>query len=371
MVNSVLQQTQAWPFLVGRGRHEGYQTLLAPSFLVEHDMYETLSEATPSVPPGVLGRAEVSCPGVGSLALTYTTDGVPTSSSESANRVGQWTDEHGRPLEMLYGVVAQEPLSDTLAISDLRRAREEALEAYRSFLDHEDDYRIRTSQPHSLPRQAPGRPHSDVLATREGGPQRRNPRPGDRHRPDLRPAHAARPHRRPDGALALDRGSRAASTPDRGDTAHRARLRHRSRGSIAVLALVGVIVAAGVGLLGRGSTSSSNVKIISASARPANSDTCASATQVTLQASLRADGRVRIRYRWLPTGNVAAASAITDETVTIRGTSQTITDIRDASAAPYRLIIDEPVSRQSGPVTCRSSQVSTPTSNGSSLTAPF
>ena len=369
-MNSVLQQTQAWPFLVGRGRHEGYQTLLAPSFLVEHDMYETLSEATPSVPPGVLGRAEVSCPGVGSLALTYTTDGVPTSSGESANGVGEWTDEHGRPLEMLYGVVAQEPLSDTLAISDLRRAREEALEAYQSFLDHEDDYRVRISQPYSLPRQTPGRPHSDVFATREGGPQRRNPRPSDRHRPDLRPAHAARPHRRPDGALALDGGSRTASTAARGHTAHRARLRHRSRRAITVVALVGVIVAAGAGLLGRGSTSS-NVEIISASARPANSDTCASATEVTLQASLRADGRVRIRYRWLPTSNVAAASTITDETVTIRGTSQTVTDIRDASAAPYRLIIDEPVSRQSGPVTCRSSRVSTPTSNRSSLTAPF
>ena len=150
MVNSVLPQTQAWPFLVGRGRYEGYQTLLAPSFLVEHDMHESLSEATPSVPPGVLGRAEVSCPGVGSLALTYTTDGIATG-SDSTNRVGEWTDEHGRPLEMLYGVVAQAPLSDTLTISDLRRAREEALEAYRSFLAREDDYTVRISQPYSLP----------------------------------------------------------------------------------------------------------------------------------------------------------------------------------------------------------------------------
>ncbi len=369
MVNSVLPQTQAWPFLVGRGRYEGYQTLLAPSFLVEHDMHESLSEATPSVPPGVLGRAEVSCPGVGSLALTYTTDGIATG-SDSTNRVGEWTDEHGRPLEMLYGVVAQAPLSDTLTISDLRRAREEALEAYRSFLAREDDYTVRISQPYSLPQQAPSRPHSDVFATRGGGRQRPNPRSDDRHRPDLRPAPAARPHRGADRALAPDGGSRTASTAARRHAANRTRLRHRSRGAITAVALAVVIVAAGVWLFGRGSPSS-NVEIIRASAVPANSDTCHTATQVTLQASLSADGRVRLRYRWLPTGKVAAANTITDETVTIRGTSQTITDIRDASGAPYRLIIDGPVSRLSGPLTCRPSQVSTPTSNGSSLTGPF
>jgi hypothetical protein len=370
VVNSLLAQTHAWPFLVGRGRYEGYRTLLAPSFLVEHDMHESLSEATPSVPPGVLGRAEVSCPGLGSLALTYTTDGIVDGSGDSTNRVGEWTDEHGRPLEMLYGVVAQEPLSDTLTIGDLRRAREEALEAYRSFLGREDDYTVRISQPYSLPQQGPSRPHSDVFATRGGGRQRPNPRSDDRHRPDLRPAPAARPQRGALRALAADGGYRTASTAARRHATNRTRLRHRSRGAITAVALAVVIVAVGFWLFGRGSPSS-NVEIIRASAVPANSDTCQSATQVTLQASLSADGRVRIRYRWLPTGRVAAANTITDETVTVRGTSQTITDSRDASGAPYRLIIDAPVSRLSGPIICRSPQLSTPTSSGYTLTGPF
>ena len=122
-MTTTLQHTHAWPFLVGRGRHEGYRTLLAPSFLIERDLYETLSDKTPSVPYGELGRSEFSCDGLGALSVAYTTEPFSRVREQGANHDAKWTDEHGRPLEMLYGVVAQEPLSETLAISDLRRAR--------------------------------------------------------------------------------------------------------------------------------------------------------------------------------------------------------------------------------------------------------
>jgi hypothetical protein len=370
VVTSTLEHTPVWPFLVGRGRHEGYQTLLAPSFLVERNMNEALSDATPSVPVGVLGRSEVSCTGLGSLALTYTTEGISTGGVGSANGVGECTDEHGRPLEMLYGVVAREPLSDTVTVSDLQRAREDALEAYWAFLAREDDFSVGVSQPYSLPRQAPSRRYrqSDASPTRERAPQRPHPRPVDRHRQGLRPAHQPQPPR-PDAAPAPHGRDRAATTAAGRHQARQTGLRRQSRGVMALVALAAVVLASGVWLLGRGPTA--NVKIIYTSATPANSDTCDRATDLRLQASLSAGGHVRIHYRWLPTGKLAAVSSIAEESVTVSGRSQTISDVRDASAGPYRLVIDDPGSRQSGPVTCRSARVSAPTSSGVTLTRQF
>lgn len=369
MVSPPHRQTQVWPFLVGRGRRQGYRTLLAPSFLVEHDMHESLSDATPSVPAGILGRANVRCAGPGSLALTYTTEGISNRNIKSTDGAQEWTDEHGRPLEMLYGVVSREPLSDTLAISHLRQAREDARDAYRRFLTHEDDFSVRVSRPYSLPRQMPDRRDGDVIAPLESGHQRRNPRPDDRQHANLGSPPAARPHRQADGALALDDRDRIPSTAVRRHPAQRIPLRHHARRAITLVALVVVIAAAGVWLLGGGSTSS-NLKIIDASARPAHSDTCDQTTQVTLHASLSANHRLRVRYRWLPTRKIGAANASTDETVTIPRTSANIADVRPASAAPYKLIIDRPVSLQSGPVTCRSSEVSASPSNAAGLTLP-
>jgi hypothetical protein len=363
-VTSTLQHTPVWPFLVGRGRRKGYQTLLAPGFLIEQDMHETLAEATPSVPVGVLGRARVSCPGVGPLTLAYTTEGIATGRIDSGNGVGEWTDEHGRPLEMLYGVVAHEPLSDTLAVNDLQRAREDALEAYGGFLAHEDDFSVGASQQYSLPRQAPDhrQRQSDASITRGRASQRSDRRPVDRDREGLRPAHGIQSHRPPDPVKALHQREHAATTVVvRQYEARQTRLREQTRRVLGLVALAAVILASGLWLLGRGRTAS--VSIIDTSAAPANSDTCASATQLKLQASLTAGGRVRIQYRWLPTAKLASGS-IPEESITVGSNPQTISNIRDASAGPYRLVIDNPGSKQSGPLTCRSPQASAPAGNG-------
>jgi hypothetical protein len=357
-VTSTVTHTSAWPFLVGRGRHEGYRTLLAPGFLVERDMYETLSEATPSVPAGVLGRAEVSCPGLGPLALTYTTERTGPGSGGSANGVGEWTDEHGRPLEMLYGVVAHEPLSDTLVIGDLRQAREDALDSYETFLAHEDDFPVGISRPYPLPRDTPGRYRQhDTLSRLEGARQQapQTPLPPVARPQPLRPAHAARPQAPAAATVGPKPGDGAGSPTSGREAARRTRRRGRTHGATMVVALAAVMLALGGWLLTRGSTP--NVTIVDASATPANSDTCGAATQVSLQATVSASNGVRIRYRWLPTGKQPAESTVTEETITATGTPQTITEIRDASAGPYRLVVDKPVSRQSGPVACRSPQV--------------
>jgi hypothetical protein len=357
-VTSTVQHTSAWPFLVGRGRHEGYRTLLAPGFLVERDMYETLSEATPSVPAGVLGRAEVSCPGLGPLALTYTTERTGPGSGGSANGVGEWTDEHGRPLEMLYGVVAHEPLSDTLVISDLRQAREDALDSYETFLAHEDDFSVGISQPYPLPRDTPGRYRQHDTLSRLGGAPEQAPQTPPRSvaRPQpLRPAHAPRPQPRAAATVGPKPGNPAGSAASGREAARRTRRRGQNHGAKTVVALAAVLLALGGWLLARGSTP--NVTIIDASATPANSDTCGAATQVSLQATVSASSGVRIRYRWLPAGKQPAESTVAEDTIMATGTPQTITEIRDASAGPYRLVVDKPVSRQSGPVACRSPQV--------------
>jgi hypothetical protein len=359
-----------WPFLVGRGRREGYQTLLAPSFLIERDMHETLSDATPSVRTGVLGRARVTCPGLGLLTLAYTTDEISTGSIGSVNGVGDLTDEHGRPLEILYGVVSKEPLSDMLTVADLQRARDDALEAYGSFLAHEDDFSVGVSHQYLLPRQQSSRRYrqSDGSPAGEGAPRRSDPRRVDRDAEGVRPTHKLRAHHQPDTAQAPQGEDRAAITAGRRHHTRRTRLHPRSREVVAVIALAAVTLGSALWLLGRGPTPS--VKIIDTSATPANSDTCDSAIQLRLQASLTAAGQTRIRYRWLPTGKLTAGS-IPEESVTLRRNPQTITDIREASAGPYRLVIDDPGSQQSSQLTCRSAEASAATSDGPTPTGQF
>ena len=137
----------AWPFLVARGRREGYRTLLAPEFLVTRDLHEQLAESSPSVPSGTLGRAELDRAGVGSLRLVYTTEDLTAAMADGSDETKPLADEHGRPLEMLYGVVAREPLSEAIAAGDLQPARAEALDTYRTFLAGEKGFPVMSLPP--------------------------------------------------------------------------------------------------------------------------------------------------------------------------------------------------------------------------------
>ena len=291
---------EAWPFLVARGRREGYRTLLAPEFLVRRDLHEQLAESSPSVPSGTLGRAELDRAGVGSLRLVYTTEDLTAAMSDGSDQVKPLADEHGRPLEMLYGVVAREPLSEALAADDLQPARAEALDTYRSFLAGEKGFPVMSSRPYPLPRGAtaptpPPAPH--------GVPRVNQCRRAPRQR-----------------VLAI---------------------------TLSVLVLAIAAVAIGRVLAGNPPPT---VHIVSVSSSPTDGFGCQGASALRFQAVVTTSRSTRLRYRWVSVGDTAAPDA--GGTVRITGTRMTLEDWIEGASGPYELIIDQPVRQQMGPVAC-------------------
>jgi hypothetical protein len=69
---------------------------------------------------------------------------------------------------------------------------------------------------------------------------------------------------------------------------------------------------------------------------------------VKLQATLAGDAGTKVAYRW----QAATRRAFSVETVTLTAKPRVIMDVRTSSAAPYRLVVDEPVHRQTTPVAC-------------------
>jgi hypothetical protein len=131
-----------WPFLVGRGRRAGHRVLLAPDFLVtehDHGILEASSVYTTELTSSAGRRLAVRC-------------STHQVSAEDVAAAGQPRDEHGRPLRLIYGVVATgvEPVN-----ADLRVALESALDTYRRFLRREDDFEVVPSQ--AFPLTAPAR----------------------------------------------------------------------------------------------------------------------------------------------------------------------------------------------------------------------
>jgi hypothetical protein len=118
-----------WPFLIGRGRRIGHRVLLAPDFLVatnEHGVLEGISGDTVTR--------------LGLLTVRSATHQVGAADVAGAERP---RDEHGRPLRLIYGVVASgvEP-----ANADLPTALAAALATYRRFLHGEDGFTVESAQ---------------------------------------------------------------------------------------------------------------------------------------------------------------------------------------------------------------------------------
>jgi hypothetical protein len=150
-----------WPFLVGRGRRAGHRVLLAPDFLVaqqDHGILEATSVHTTELTSSAGRRLAVRC----------TTHEV---SAEDVAAAEHPRDEHGRPLRLIYGIVATgvEP-----ANADLRVALESALDTYRRFLRREDGFKVVPAQ--AFPLTAPVR-RSMVDSAPAAVPSRR---PGSR-----------------------------------------------------------------------------------------------------------------------------------------------------------------------------------------------
>jgi hypothetical protein len=144
---------QGYAFLVARGRHTGFRTLLAPGFLVESDLHHVLAESTGAsgAVSGEVRVVEVDS-AVGPFSVGYASEPVARAEIEppGADGAEPLEDEHGRALEIVYGVVCRDELPSRLDAGDLRTAREQALRRYRAFLVDEGEQRVEPSAPFAL-----------------------------------------------------------------------------------------------------------------------------------------------------------------------------------------------------------------------------
>jgi hypothetical protein len=154
VVTSPAHSTRGWPFLVARGRRRGYKTILAPDFLTERNLHGLLSQSSSGadLPPDGSRSVVLEHRDVGAMTAWYRTEQVsPADLAGSAGAVQEAaTDEHGRPLEILYGVVAQERVSGVVEHDDWSVARRAALRSYRRFLEREDDFGVDASAAFAL-----------------------------------------------------------------------------------------------------------------------------------------------------------------------------------------------------------------------------
>ena len=103
------------------------------------------------------GLCEVDDSQAGRLSVGYVSEqltgddleGVPSDELLTDDR-GHVLDEHGRPLDFVYGVVAHESLVAPLHPDDLAAAREQAIASYSRFLRDEDGHRVAASTPFEL-----------------------------------------------------------------------------------------------------------------------------------------------------------------------------------------------------------------------------
>jgi hypothetical protein len=142
----------AWSFLVARGRHRGYRTLLAPGFLTERRLHGLLSDSANGerMDASRAREVEVEGPEVGALTLVYRSEQVTEAEIGDGGEHDLATDEHGRPLEILYGIVCRGRLRGRVDDDDLGSARREALESYRRFLAEEDGFGVDDSNAFAL-----------------------------------------------------------------------------------------------------------------------------------------------------------------------------------------------------------------------------
>ncbi|GAA5069994.1 hypothetical protein HNP84_001849 [Thermocatellispora tengchongensis] len=152
--------TPGWPFLIARGRRLGYRALLAPEPMVADREYGVLTDAVrPQTARDRASVIEVTTPGGRAYTVAQVTHRVTAA---DAGEPEDPLDEHGRPLQLLYGFACPRTSSLEPAPEDLDAARSAALDAYRRFLADEEGFTLISGpafplrSPHSTPAAVPG-----------------------------------------------------------------------------------------------------------------------------------------------------------------------------------------------------------------------
>jgi hypothetical protein len=148
-----------WSFLVARGRRTGYRTLLVPDFLAQSNEYGALSQAANGDFPAAdtFRVSTVTGLAAGDITLAYRNErltralvGEPISSGAGRPPEDLLIDQHGRPLDLLYGFVCRAPGLLRVDAADFTPAHEEALRVYRLFLADETGFRPESSRAYAL-----------------------------------------------------------------------------------------------------------------------------------------------------------------------------------------------------------------------------
>jgi hypothetical protein len=136
-----------WAFLVARGRRQGYRARLVPSVLRELGLSglveDSIGESAPGAGPVV---RQVETPH-GQVAITCRTHRIRP---EDLAEPGSVRDEHGRPLDIVYGFACLGAMTGAPDDADLDTAFQQARETYRRFLADEPGFVTQASPAFAL-----------------------------------------------------------------------------------------------------------------------------------------------------------------------------------------------------------------------------
>jgi hypothetical protein len=249
-----------WPFLVARGRRRGYRTVLAPDFLAERNLHNVLSESSNggAAQGSAVCSVDLDHAELGPMTLSYRTEQLTAADLGGASAGDEpVTDEHGRPLEILYGIVARDRLSGPPDGEDLQTARSAALRSYRRFLDEEEGFHVDASRSFAL---------RGVTA--------------------VRPSIRTKPHRPPAPPPPAPRSAPAERRPPRAGL-----------GLVAAVAVAALLLA---WLLWPKPSKDPTVRIATATAVAPGIVQCGAATTIELTGTITANRATAVRYHWAP-----------------------------------------------------------------------
>jgi hypothetical protein len=151
--------TSGWAFLVARGRRQGHRARLVPDVLAERGL------------SGVIEDNRSQDTAAGRVTVVSRTHRIRPQDIGDERVL----DEHGRPLDIIYGFACVEAAPDGVDEADLATALGQALATYRRFLADESGFTTEVSPPFPL--------RSTAAAPRAAAPRAAAQRAAARPRP--------------------------------------------------------------------------------------------------------------------------------------------------------------------------------------------